>query len=109
MKYMDFREILKIIAKAAKKLETVEIYYPKTENTLKGWREVEPYGLATDIGEEGEHLIYNQDRLSPGHIFNGYTVGSKDTHCDSFIIGKIKVAKPTGKRFNPRNNWEVEF
>jgi len=64
MKYIDFREILRIIAEAARKLETVEIYYPKTENTPEGWREVEPYSLTTDIGEEGEHLIYGEDRLS---------------------------------------------
>lgn len=107
MKYTDFREILKIIAKAAQKLETVEIYYPKTENTPEGWRKVEPYSLTTDIGKEGEHLVYRKDRLSPGHIFNGYTVGSKDNHCDSFIIGKIKAAKLTGKKFKPK--WLVEF
>ena len=107
MKYTDFREILRIIAKAAKKLETVEIYYPKTENTSEGWREVEPYSLTTDIGKEGEHLVYRKDRLSPGHIFNGYTVGSKDNHCGSFIIGKIKAAKLTGKKFKPK--WSVEF
>lgn len=107
MKYMDFREILRIIAEAARKLETVEIYYPKTENAPEGWREVEPYSLTTDIGEEGEHLIYGEDRLSPGHIFNAYTVGSEDNHCDSFIIGKIKGAKFTGKKFIPR--WSVEF
>ena len=106
---MDFREILNIIAKAAQQLETIEIYYPKTERTPEGWREVEPYSLTTDIGEEGEHLIYGQDRLSPGHIFNGYTVDSGDDHCDSFIIGKIKAARFTGKKFIPRNNWKVEF
>ena len=107
MKYTDFREILRIIAKAAQKLETVKIYYPKTENTPAGWREVEPYSLTTDIGSEGEHLVYGKDRLSPGHIFNGYTVGSKDNHCDSFIIGKIKGAKLTHKKFKPK--WPVEF
>lgn len=107
MKYTDFREILRIIAEAAQKLETVEIYYPKTENTSEGWREVEPYSLTTDIGKEGEHLVYRKDRLSPGHIFNGYTVGSKDNHCGSFIIGKIKAAKLTGKKFKPK--WSVEF
>ena len=109
MEYMDYREILRIIAKAALKSETVEIYYPKTENTTEGWREVEPYSLTTDVGPEGEHLIYGQDRLSPGHIFNGYTVGSKDNHCDSFIIGKIKSARFTGNKFTQRNNWKVEF
>ena len=107
VEYMNFREILRIIAKAGQKTETVEIYYPKTENTPKGWREVEPYSLATDIGPEGEHLIYGQDRLSPGHIFNGYTVGSEDKHCDSFIVGKIKAAKLANKKFKPR--WSVEF
>lgn len=109
IKYTDFREILRIIAKAAKNLETVEIYYPATENTPARWREVEPYSLTTDIGSEGEHLVYEKDRLSPGHIFNGYTVGSKDEHCDSFIVGKIKGARIIGKKFIPRNNWSVEF
>lgn len=108
---MDYQKILKIIAKAGREGETVEIYYPKTENSPKGWREVEPYSLTTDIGEEGEHLIYGKDRLSPGHIFNGYTVGkgSKRNYCHSFIIGKIKSAKFTGNKFFPRNNWKVEF
>jgi hypothetical protein len=106
---MDFREILGIIAEAARKLETVEIYYPKTERTPEGWREVEPYSLTTDVGEEGEHLIYGKDRLSPGHIFNGYTVNSNDEHCGSFIVGKIKAARLAGKKFVPRNNWKVEF
>lgn len=105
--YVDFREILRIIAKAGQRTETVKIYYPATENTPKGWREVEPYSLAIDIGPEGEHLIYGQDRLSPGHIFNGYTVGSNNKYCHSFIIGKIKAAKLTGKRFKPK--WSVEF
>jgi hypothetical protein len=106
---MDYKEVLGIIAKAAKKLETVELYYPKTQNTNEGWREVEPYSLTTDIGPEGEHLVWGEDRLSPGHIFNGYTVGSGDKHCDSFIIGKIKQARLTGHRFKPRRYWKVEF
>jgi len=109
MDYTDYREILRIIARAGAESETVEIYYPQTENTPEGWREVEPYSLTTDVGPEGEHLIYGKDRISPGHIFNGYTVGSKDNHCDSFIIGKIKRARPTGNKFSPRNNWKIEF
>lgn len=111
MEYINFREILKIIAKAGAKSETVEIYYPKTENTPEGWREIEPYSLTTDIGEEGEHLIYGQDRLSPGHIFNGYAieVGERKDYCNSFIIGKIKAARSTARKFTPRNNWKVEF
>ena len=58
MKYVDFREILKIVAKAGVKKETVEIYYPKTEKTGAGWREVEPYSLTADLPPEGEHLIF---------------------------------------------------
>ncbi len=106
---MDFRKILAIIAKAGSSSETALIYYPKTENSPVGWREVEPYSLTTDIGLDGEHLVYGKDRLSPGHIFNGYTIGSNDDHCDSFIVGKIKNARLTGKKFKPRNNWKVEF
>jgi len=106
---MDYLKILRIIAEAAKNLKTVKIYYPKTENSKEGWREIEPYSLTTDIGEEGEHLIYGQDRLSPGHILNAYTVRSQDDHCDSFIVGKIKMAKPSNRNFVPRNGWKVEF
>lgn len=109
MEFMDFRQILEIIAQAGSQRETVKIYYPKTANSPEGWREVEPYSLTTDIGEGAEHLVFGQDRMSPGHIFNGYTVGSYDNHCDSFIVGKIKQAKSTGKKFKPRYNWKVEF
>jgi len=104
---MDFRKILFIISKAAEKRETVEIYYPRTENTKEGWREIEPYSLSTDIGKQGEHLIYGEDHLKPGHILNAYTVGSSDDHCDSFIIGKIKRARLSKKKFKPK--WKVEF
>ena len=106
---MDYVKILKIIAEATRKRETVEIYYPKTENTKQGWREIEPYSLTNDIGDEAEHLIYGEDRLSPGHILNAYTINSKDNYCHSFIIGKIKKARMTKKKFMPRNNWKVEF
>ena len=107
MEYTDFRETLEVIAQAARKMQTVKIYYPETDNSPAGWREVEPYSLSTDIGEEGEHLVYGQDRLSPGHIFNGYTAGSKYRHCSSFIIGKIKKAELTGRSFSPK--WPIEF
>lgn len=109
---MDFKKILETIAQAGFDKETVEIYYPTTERKKEGWREIEPYSLSTDIGEEGEHLIYGEDRISPGHILNGYTVGkrkSKNNHCHSFIIGKIKAARLTGRKFKPRKNWKVEF
>jgi len=109
MLVMDFRKILHIIAKAAQKHETVEIYYPRTERNPGGWREVEPYSLATDVGKEGEHLVWGEDMLSPGHILNAYNVGSNSKHCSSFIVGKIKQARLTGKKFTPRNNWKVEF
>lgn len=109
MKYVDFRKILEMISRAGSRRETIKIYYPKTENAPASWREVEPYSLTTDIGAEGEHLVYGQDRLSPGHIFNGYTRKGNDDHCDSFIIGKIKMARLTGRKFTPRNNWKVEF
>lgn len=109
MKPMDFRKILAIIYKAARNHKTVEIYYPKTENSQGGWREIEPYSLSTDIGKQGEHLVYGEDLLSPGHILNAYTTNTKDNHCDSFIISKIKAARTTGKKFKPRNNWKVEF
>ena len=109
MKQMDFRKILFIIAREASKGNTVEIYYPKTANASAGWREVESYCLSTDVGSDGEHLVYGEDLLSPGHIFNAYTVSTKDDHCDSFIVGKIKQARVTGNKFKPRNNWKVEF
>lgn len=104
---MDFKNILKIIAASAKKTETVEIYYPKTETTPQRWREVEPYSIATDIGEEGEHLVFGKEIVTPGHILNAYTVKSRKKHCSSFILGKIKQARPTGRGFEPK--WPVEF
>ncbi|MCL5011079.1 MAG: WYL domain-containing protein [Patescibacteria group bacterium] len=107
--YMDFKDILAIIARSARQRKTVDIYYPKTDNSPEGWREVEPYCLANDIGGAAEHLVFGKDRLSPGHIFNGYTIGTADDHCDSFIVGKIKRARPTNKKFKPRFGWRVEF
>jgi len=107
--YMDFADIVAIIAQAGGRRETVKIYYPKTARSTAGWREVEPYFLANDTGEAAEHLVYGEDRLSPGHIFNGYTLGSGDNHYDSFILGKIKAAKMTNQKFKPRFGWKVEF
>ena len=107
--YMDFQEIIKVIAQAGEQRKTLKIFYPKTANSPAGWREVEPYFLANDTGEVAEHLVYMQDRLSPGHIFNGYTVGRGKTHYDSFIIGKIKSAQSTNRKFKPRFGWQVEF
>ncbi len=95
---MDFRDILKVIAKAVEKKETVEIYYPETENSMEGWREVIPHSLTTDIPPDGEVLVYEKDRLSPGHIFNAYLVDEKEGSLRSFIIGKIKSARLSGKK-----------
>lgn len=107
MEYMDFSDILKIISKAAKEEQTVEIYYLKTENNPAGWREIEPYSVSTDIGKEGEHLDLTREAVEPGHILNAYTVGSRKKHCNSFILGKIRRARLTKRNFKPR--WEVEF
>lgn len=109
VKYTDFNIIIENIARAAKKSETVRIFYPKTDNSEEGWREVEPYSFTNDIGEDGEELLYGKDRIGPGHIFNGYTVGSGDDHCDSFIIGKIKNVSRTLKKFKPRNGWKIKI
>jgi len=97
-KPMDFRKVLEVIAKAAEKGETVEIYYPETENSLEGWREVVPYNLTTDIPPEGEVLLYGKDRLSPGHIFNAHPVNGEDKELRSFIVGKIKLARLTNRK-----------
>lgn len=104
---MDFKKILDIIVKAGKSKETIYIYYPKTENSPAGWREVEPYSIATDVGDQGEHLVIEGDIIEPGHIFNAFTKRSRSRHCNSFILGKIKRAKLTGNKFKPR--WPVEF
>ena len=105
MKYTDYKDILKVIALSAKKKETVDIYYPKTDNNKSGWREVEPYSLAIDIASD--HLIYDKETILPGHILNAYTIGNKKKHCNSFIIGKIKGAKLTGYKFKAK--WPIEF
>lgn len=105
--FMDFKKIVEVIAKAARKRETIEIYYPKTENNSEGWREIEPYGLSTDTGPEGEHLIYGRDIVEPGHILNAFSLKGDSNHCRSFILGKIKKARPTQKKFKPK--WEIEF
>lgn len=104
---MSYLEILKIIADAGSKLETVEIYYPRTERTPEGWREVEPYSLRNSI--RGGDLRYGFDEIRSEHIFYAYTIGKDDISCHGFKIGKIKEVRPTGKKFTPRNNWEVEF
>ncbi len=87
---LEFHEISKIIVKACLDDKQVEIYYPRTENTPEGWREIKPYNITTDIPPEGEELVIGKDRFGPGHILNAYTVNGKDREIRSFIIGKIK-------------------
>ena len=105
MEYIDYRDILKVIVKAAREKETVDIYYPETENTKEGYREVEPYSISLDVGSD--HLDYDRELISPGHILNAHTVGKKEKFCNSFIIGKIKDARPTGYKFRPK--WPIEL
>lgn len=104
---MRFKNIISILGSAAKKKETVRIYYPETEKTKKGWREVEPYSLTTDLPPKGEHLVYGKDHIRAGHILNAYNVGSGESDSHSFILGKIKKIEKTGNKFNPK--WDVEF
>lgn len=104
---MILENILKIIAKAAKVKKTVKIYYPKTEKSPAGWREVEPYSFSTDTGGEGEHVIYGKEIITAGHIFNAFNVGSRAKHCSSFILGKIKRAKIGDYSFKPK--WPLEI
>ncbi len=106
---MDYRVVLEIIAHAAMKKETVEIYYPGTENSPEGWREIEPYAITTDIGEDVEDLVYGKDLISSGHILRAYTIGSGEDRCHSFIIGKIQKARITRRKFIPNKNWKVKF
>ncbi len=104
---MKFRKIVSILGEAAKNKETVRIYYPETRNTKKGWREVEPYSLTTDLPPKGEHLVFGEDHIRAGHILNAYNVDSGESDTRSFILGKIKKIEKTEKKFKPK--WEVEF
>ncbi len=106
---MRFKEIIKEIGEAGKRTETVKIYYSETETKKEGWREVEPYSLSTDIPPDGEFLVYGKDHIRPGHILNAYNVGSGDKTAHSFILGKIRKAKRTGKSFEGREKWPVKF
>jgi len=109
MEIMKFKDILNTIIKAAKIKETVGIYYPETRQTKEGWREIEPYSIATDVPPEGEHLDIEKEIIKPGHILNAYTVDSNDKEIDSFILGKIKKATRTGNKFEPRRKWEIKI
>ncbi len=105
---MDYEKILQIIIKSAQKRKTVEIYYPKTNNSPEGWREIEPYNISTDIGDEAEILDHDKEIISPGHILNAYTLGSRNNDYHSFILGKIKKARETVRSFT-YNKLPVNF
>lgn len=106
---MRFEKILKIIGEAGKSRETVRIFYPETDERKEGWREVEPYSITTDLLPDGEFLVYKKDHIRPGHILNAYNMGSGENESHSFILGKIKAAKKTGRSFDSRKKWEVRF
>jgi len=106
---MDYRDILEVIINCAQKKKKVEIYYPRTENSPEGWREIEPYSLMTDIDDQGEVLDHRKDKISPGHILKAYTVGGNDESCHFFIIGKIKKVRETKRSFTARKNWPINF
>ena len=106
---MRYSKILEKINNAGSELKTIRIFYPKTENTLEGWREVEPYSFRTSSGKNRKKLKYGIDQIKPENIFYGYTVDSGDMHCDAFKIGKIKKAERTNNSFVCREGWDVEF
>ncbi len=97
-KVMDFYEITEIITRALIKKGRVEIYYPRTDKSEEGWREIEPESITTDIPPEGEKLVVGEDRLSPGHILNAYDVEAGEKELKSFIFGKIKQARISSRR-----------
>ncbi len=106
---MDYRVLLEIIAHLAMRKETVEIYYPATENSSKGWREIGPYAITIDVGDDVKDLVYGKDLISPRHILRAYTIGSSKNRCYSFIIGKIQKARITRRKFIPNKNWKIKF
>jgi len=106
---MSFNKILEIIVNSAKRKKTVEIYYPRTQESPEGWREIEAYAITTDIGNEGEELVYGKDIISPGHILKAYTIGGNKNYCNSFILGKIQEARITRRDFIFKKNWKVKF
>ena len=95
---MDHPEILEIVGKAVSKGETVEIYYPATESSPEGWREIEPDSFSVGTETISEVLKYGRDEIGPGHILNARTIGFGDTNTHSFIIGKIQKARPTRRK-----------
>ncbi len=106
---MNHSEIVDIIAQSSKNLFTVEIYYPETDNSPEGWREIEAYSFKPDLDDSDDFLVYKRDEISPGHILSAYTLASRNKSRSSFILGKIKKARRTKRKFQPRNDWQINF
>ncbi len=90
---MSFYDIIKEIQFAIINNVGIEIYYSQTENNKEGWRKIKPDNITTDIPPEGEVLVVDKDRLSPGHILNAHDLGDNNKEKKSFIIGKIKLVR----------------
>ncbi len=95
---MSFYNIIKEIKHSILNDNEIEIYYSQTENNKEGWRTIKPENITTDIPPEGEVLVVDKDRLSPGHILNAYDLSSSGRERKSFIIGKIKFIRKINER-----------
>ncbi|HQB18650.1 MAG: hypothetical protein BWY34_00139 [Parcubacteria group bacterium ADurb.Bin247] len=93
---MDYIQVVNMINQSIKSKKTIEIYYPKTQNSPEGWREIEPFGFFDDIEEGATKITSN---FSPGHILKAYTIGDTTKTLQSFIIGKIIKARKTNRKF----------
>ncbi len=93
---MDYKNVVSMINQSIKGKKTIEIYYPKTQNSPEGWREIEPFGIFDDT-EDNARII--KDNISPGHILKAYTIGDPYKALQSFIIGKIMKARKTNREF----------
>ncbi len=87
---MDFKDVLETIKDSLASNKKVEIYYPKTENSSEGWREIELINVTTDVPPNEEEVTIEKDNITPGHILNAYDVLEGKTQLKSFILGKIK-------------------
>lgn len=93
---MDYRRVVNIINQSIRDKKTLEIYYPKTQNSPEGWREIEPFGIFDDT-DTNANIVENN--ISPGHILKAYTIGNSSKTLQSFIIGKIMKARKTNRKF----------
>ncbi len=94
---MSFHKITEVVIDALFGKNKIEIYYLRTENSDEGWRVIEPQSITTDIPPDGEELVPDEDRLSPGHILNAYDIDSGKKELKSFILGKIRQVRKFSK------------